>query len=73
MDYDDIFIFAGAESPNKLLENLGLKIENTWSKTRIAYFIIFVAFVWCFFAFSKWGAGISLIEFPFLDRQLALL
>jgi putative YpdA family bacillithiol system oxidoreductase len=65
LEADDIFILAGAESPNKLLESLGLKIENTWSSRRISGFIVSVFLVWLFYSFSKWGDGSSIKEFPF--------
>lgn len=62
---DDAFVLIGADPPNALIEELGLKIENTWSPLRISGFVLSFVLCWLFYAFSKWGDGTTFKEFPF--------
>ena len=62
---DEVFVLIGAEPPKKLLSDLDIGFENSWSiKRSLLLFTSFFA-VWMFYAFSKWGDGSKLSEFPF--------
>jgi len=62
---DEVFVLIGAEPPKKLLTDLDIGFENSWTIKRSLFLCASFFAVWMFYAFSKWGDGSKLSEFPF--------